>query len=153
MRLVEIGVLASFEAISRRELSARGLPHGAIVPISSDGYDDWAKARALRAWLLDRPTATVVLLCDRLRSAHLRHVLDDRLDSSQAARVRLRALADRRHDETDWWLSRSGYKAFGMAWLRQFHAWCTGGDHRPPPLRNADDYEHGFWLTLPEAVP
>ena len=152
-RLVETGVLPSFETLSRRELAARGLPKNAVSSIARDGFDDWATARALRAWLLDRPAASVVLLCGRLRSAHLRHVLNVVLDSSQAARVRLRALRDRRYDETNWWMSRSGYKGFGMEWLRQFGAWCVGGDHQPPPLHTADDYEHSLRLTLSEAAP
>jgi hypothetical protein len=152
-RLAETGILASFETLGRRELAARGLPQNAIQSISSDGHDDWAKARALRAWLLDRPTATVVLFRDRLGSAHLRYVLNIVLDSPQAARVRLRALPDRRYDETNWWLSRCGYKGFGMAWLLQFRAWCTGGDHQPPPRYSADDYEHNLRLTLLEAAP
>jgi hypothetical protein len=134
-------------------LAARGLPQNAIMAIPSDGHDDWAKARALRAWLLERPTATVVMLCDRLGTAHRRHVLNVVLDSSQAPRLYLRALPDRRYDETNWWMSRSGYKGFGMAWLLQFRAWCAGGDHQPPPLHNADDYEHSLRLTLSEAAP
>jgi hypothetical protein len=152
-RLMEIGVLASFETFSRHELSARGVPRNAVLSISSDGYDDWAKARALRAWLRDRPSATIVLLASRLGSAHFRHVLNAVLDSPQAAHVHLRALPDRRYDETNWWMSRSGYKGFGMAWLLQFRAWCAGGDHQPPPLHSVHDYEHSLRLTLSEAAP
>jgi hypothetical protein len=152
-RLVESGSLASFETISRRELAARGLPQKAIESISRDGWDDWATARALRPWLLDRPAAVVVLLCGRMRSAHVRRVLSAVLDPSQAAGVRVQGLRDRHFDETNWWLSRRGYKAFGMAWLRRFCEWRAGGDHAPPRLQNADDYERSFRLTLSEAAP
>ena len=90
-RLVETGVLPSFAALSRRELAARGVPPCALLCVPSDGHDDWAIARALRAWLADHQRASVVLLCGRLRSAYVRHVLNVVLDSSQAAQVRLRA--------------------------------------------------------------
>ena len=152
-RLVEMGILPSFETFSRRELKARGLPPKVVSVIHSDGCDDWATARALRAWLADRPNASLVLLCGSFRSAHLRYVLDAVLDPSQAARVRIRALPDRRYDETNWWTSRDGIKAFGFAWLRQLHGWCAGGDHPPPPSCSVDDYENHVRQTLGKATP
>jgi hypothetical protein len=152
-RLVETGVLPSFETLSRRELQTRGLPQNAVSVVRSDGYDDWATARALQVWLADRPDASVALLCGRLRSAHVRYALDAVLDPAGAARVRLRALPDRRFDETNWWTSRDGIKAFGIGWLRQLHGWCAGGDHRPPPSCSADQYERNVRQALSEAVP
>lgn len=151
-RLVETGALPSFEAISRRGLGARGLPQQAISAISGKGRDDWAKARALRAWLLDRPDASIVVLCGRFRSAHLRYALDTVLDPRQSARVRLRALPDRQYDETNWWTSRTGIKAFGIEWLRRMHDWCVGGEHPPAPLHSADDYERNVVQTLSECA-
>jgi hypothetical protein len=141
-RLVEMGVLPSFEAISRRELKTRGPLPQTVSVIASDGFDDWAKARALRAWLADRPSGSVVLLCGAFRSAHLRYVLDAVLDPTQAARSRVRPLPDRRFDETNWWTSRDGIKAFGFAWLRQLHGWFAGGDHLPPSSCRVDEYEN-----------
>jgi hypothetical protein len=152
LRLVETGILASLATLSRRELAARGVPAHTLVATSRDGGDDWATARALRVWLSDHPTDSIVLLCARFRSAYLRHALSAVLDSSQAARVRLHALRDRRCDETDWWKSRTGYKAFGMECLRHLHTWCVGGGHPMPPLQSADDYERSFRLTLSEAT-
>ena len=134
-------------------MKARGLPPRTVAVIRSDGYDDWATARTLRAWLADRPNASLVLLCDRFQSAHLRYVLDAVLDPSQAARVRIRALPDRRYDETNWWTSRDGMKAFGSAWLRQLNGWYAGGDHLPPPSCSVDDYENHVRQALGKVIP
>jgi hypothetical protein len=140
-RLVEIGALPSFEQLSRRELQARGVPQQSIRVIHSDGDDDWATVRAVRNWLTEQPATSVLLLCAGFSSAHLRYAFDVTLDPAEAARVRVRGLPDRRFDQTNWWTSRSGIKAFGNEWIRQLHGWCAGGDHRPRSLGNADAYE------------
>ena len=151
-RLVQSGVLESFAMLSRRELAARGVSPDAVVAASADGWDDWATARVLRTWLSAHPTANIVLLCGRLRSAYVRHALNAVLDPPQADRVRLHALFSRQCDESNWWKSRVGYKDFGMHWLRRVHAWCVGGGVPPVPPQSADDYERSFRATLSEAA-
>ena len=60
-RLVEIGVLPSFETLSRRELESRGVPRRAISVLRTDGCDDWATARdSKRGWPIGR---TLVRCC------------------------------------------------------------------------------------------
>ena len=140
-RLVEIGVLPSFESLCRNELKARDFPPQIISVIRCDGYDDWSTARAIRTWLADHPDAILGLLCGRFRSAKVRYTLDVVLDPEQAARVYVRGLPDHRYDETDWWKSRMGIKAFGFAWLRRLHSWFSDPEHLPPLYRNANDYE------------
>jgi uncharacterized SAM-binding protein YcdF (DUF218 family) len=151
-RLLEIGVLPSFESLCRRELEARGVPRRAVAVTSSDGLDDWATARAIRAWLADRPQANMLVLCGAFSSAHLRHALDTVLDPADAYRVRTRALDDRRFDRTNWWTTRTGIKAFGIEWLRRLHGWCAG-DHPPPPFHLADAYERDVQRSLLECTP
>jgi hypothetical protein len=152
-RTVQIGAMPSFETLSRRELESRGLPQQAMSTIRGEGRDDWAIAKTLRKWLAERPHAAVVLLSKRFRTAHVRYVLDAVLDPAEAARVRVRALPGREYDETDWWTSRSGIKAFGFEWLRQLHGWYLAGDHRPVPYRSADDYQRSVLQTLEKAAP
>lgn len=152
-RLIETGVLPSFEMLSRRELEARGLSRQSVAVTRSDGQDYWATARALRAWLANRSDATAVLLCEEFRSAHVRYALDIVLDPATAARVRVRGLPDRRFDQTNWWMSRDGFKAFGVGWLRLLHGWCVGGDHPPPPFSDADEYEKLYRRTISETSP
>jgi hypothetical protein len=140
-RLVEIGVLPSFAAICRRELATRGVGPSSVSTTRTDGDDDWATARCLRAWLAAAPDETIVVLCGRFRSAHVRHLFDTVLDPHSAARVAVRGLPDRRYDETNWWTSRTGLKGFGVEWLRLLHGWWSGGDHAAPQRLDADDYE------------
>ena len=152
-RLVKTDATRSFEALSRCQLAARGLPEEAVSVIRTDGSDDWATARALQRWLAERPDTSVVLLCSAFRSAHLRYALDTMLDQDPAARVWVRALSDRRCDETNWWTSRGGIKAFGVGWLRRFHGWCAAGDTPPPPCRSADEYEGKIEQALLKSTP
>ena len=152
-RLVETDAMPSFEVISRCQLAARGLPEEAVSVIRTDGSDDWATARALQRWLVERPDTPVVLLCSAFRSAHLRYALDTVLDRERAARVRVRALSDRRCDETNWWTNRGGIKTFGIEWLRRFHGWCAAGDAPPPPYRSTDEYEDKIERVLLKSTP
>ena len=140
-RLIETGGLPSFETLVCNTLEPQGVSLEAVKATRSDGFDDWAKARAIRAWLSDRPNATLLVFCDRFRSAHVRYAIDTIVDSSAAARVGVRGLPDRRYDETNWWTSRVGIKAFGFAWLRRIHGWFAGGEHPSPPSAGADAYE------------
>jgi hypothetical protein len=152
-RLVELGILPSFIALTRRQFESRGLPWKSPTILRHNGNDDWATARAIRSWLADRPNVTVVLLCGGFRSAHLRYALDTVLDPTQAARVRVHPLPDRNFDDTNWWKSRNGFKGFGTEWLRQFHGWFTGAEHRPPPYRSIDEYEDSVLRNFAEARP
>ncbi len=72
-RLVETGVLPSFEELGRRELARRGVPPGAISVACGEGDSYRAVAGTLAAWLRDHPGARVLLLCSQFRSGHVRH--------------------------------------------------------------------------------
>ena len=150
-RLVQMGILPSFEALTRRELAARGIPEYAVSVVQSQGLDDWATAHALQIWLRQRPNASVALLCAAFRSARLRYVLNVVIEPAQAMQVQVYALADPRCHTNNWWTSRRGIKVFAMAWLRLLHAWCIGDSGHPPPCGNADDYEKRFLQPYAEA--
>jgi hypothetical protein len=152
-RLVEMGVIPSLTKLSRRELESRGLSPHAIARIVSNGRDAWATAHALNAWLAEHAEGSMTLLCSRFHSAHLRYVLNAVLDPVQAARVRVCGLADRRFDETNWWLTRDGIKAFGDGWLRQFHSWCIGESCNPSPICSANDFEGVVRRSLSQESP
>src|SRR3972149_1717876 len=49
--VVQIGVLPTFEALSRKELSARGVPPEAVILLPGKAEGDWAEARGLGNWL------------------------------------------------------------------------------------------------------
>jgi hypothetical protein len=152
-RLTETGVLAPFKTRCGAELLARGVSKDAIATIHRDGADDWATARSIHDWLAERPDASVLLLCGRFRSGHLRYVLNLMLEPTLAARVGVYGEYGedgRDNNEDNWWLTRKGFKGFGIAWLRQLHAWCVGRNHATPRSLNADAYERHF-LQAPTA--
>ena len=152
-RLEEIGAISSLASKTRRALFARGVPQDAVSVLPGERWNDWATARALAGWLHDHPGNSAVLLCDQFHSAQLRRVLDAVLDSANAASVRVRALASREYDNTNWWTRRCGYRAFGGSWLLRFQSWFDSGDAAQTPERNADDYERDFLGALPENTP
>lgn len=140
-RLVETGVVPSFETLIRDRLGPRGTPAEAFATTRSDGFDDWARARAIRAWIVEHPKATLLVLCGRFHSAHLRHAIDTLLDPDAASRVGVLGMPNQGCDETNWWTSRAGVKAFGFAWLRRIHGWLLAGGCEPPTAVGADQYE------------
>ena len=80
-------------------------------------------------------------------------VLNEIMGPDTACRVKILAIASPRFDETNWWTKRDGIKGFGIAWLRQLHGWCAGGDHPPPPSCGVDDYESHVRQALRDTTP
>ena len=152
-RLVETGVVTSFESLSRSALAAQGVPPADVSVLSSDGRSDRALARTLGAWLRAHSAATVLWACPRFRSANVRLMLDTELDPADGMRVRLRALPDYQIDETNWWTSRRGIRCFGIGWLVRLEGWLGGGAAAPPATMSADEYQRRFLSTLKEKSP
>jgi hypothetical protein len=152
-RVERIGAMPSFEATSRRELGARGVPRDSILWLRGGRWSDWENARALAAWLTDRPGAVVVLLCDQFRSATVRRILDVVLGPADAARVLVRALPSESCDDTNWWRRRCGYRAFAGGWLLRVQNWFNSGHAESPPESNADQYQRDFLQRLPQRTP
>jgi hypothetical protein len=152
-RLEEIGVTPSFESLSRRELSARGISDESLTILHGKHGGDSATARAIAGWLGQHPDATVTLLCDQFRSAYVRRALDAVLDPAMAARVHIHPLASRRCDQTNWWKSRAGFRAFGTGWLVYLHGLWYGGKTAEVATKNADGYERDFLEHLRERTP
>ena len=50
-RLVELGILAPFATLARRELTSRGVPEAAIEGLPATAADQWDEAQLLAAWL------------------------------------------------------------------------------------------------------
>jgi hypothetical protein len=143
-RLAEVDVLPSFETFSRKELEKRKVAGEAISAISGGGYNDWEVARELGEWLKVHPKDSVLLICNRFRSAVMRRVLDASLDGADAARVRIKALPDRLFDEGSWWQYRSGYLSFGFGWLARIQNWIGWGQGGQIRECNADEFERKF---------
>jgi hypothetical protein len=143
-RLEQIGVLPPFAELSRQHLTPLGVPGGKLARIQADGTSTWAVAHALAAWLPKHPDASLLLHYPQFRTAHLCYAIDSVLTPAEAARVRIHPLPDGRFDATDWWRSRSGFGAFGIAWLLQLQDWLGGGRDPAPPQKTADGYQRDF---------
>jgi hypothetical protein len=64
----------------------------------------------------------------------------------------VRALADYRFDETNWWSSRPGLWYFAVGWLLRLDGWFGDGA-APVEKRGAGEYERSFLSTLKENAP
>lgn len=140
-RLVEIGVVPSFETVCRRELAKRGVPDAALILIPGKVRDDWQKAQILRAWLRDRPGTEVALVCNRFRSGQTRHIFSKVLGPDDTLRVRIVMSPNPEFDETDWWRTRRGIKGFMYGWLELAFTWCLGENRFVPQRFDAATYE------------
>ena len=135
-RLVQYGILPPGHELARHELRERGVPDDAIVVLPEVAREEWKPYQSLDGWMTKQPEAHVLVLADRYGSRNLRYVLDRTL-GSQASRVSIRALADRRYDETNWWQSRKGIKSTCTAYLALLYAWING----PPTTFYEDTWD------------
>ena len=152
-RLEEIGAMPSFESFARRQLLARHVPHEALTVLRGEPWNDWANAAALGAWMNDHPDRRVLVLSEQFHSGQMRRAIDDMLRPEAAAAVHMFALRSRDFDDTNWWTSRCGWRAFGNVWLLHLQCRPDGGDAVKTPRRNADDYERDFLPALPGSAP
>jgi hypothetical protein len=152
-RAEQADALPSFEAISRRELKARGVPPEVVSFVRGKRPNDRETARALASWLAEHPTGSVLLLANQFHSATVRHSLDAIIAPADAARVHVRSLPNRQHDDTNWWRRRSGYRAFAANWLLQLQSWLGSGEAAAAIDGDAEQYERAFLDTLPRRSP
>ena len=111
-RLERLGIYQPWETIGRRELTARAAPDDKILTINGEARNGWHRARLIDDWLRSHPETTVIVLADRFGSAAQRYVFDHEIAPAQRGRITFAALYDRRYDETNWWRSKTGIKAF-----------------------------------------
>lgn len=138
LRVVQMGLVPSWEEICRRELAARGGCHERFVIVGPPAQDAWQHAERLARWLSENPDCQLLVLCDRFDSARRRAILH-RVLGPEASRVRVRGLPRWTYDESNWWQSRKGWKRFADAWLVRLHAACMGPPAElPPPLTLAE---------------
>ncbi|MGA2066060.1 MAG: hypothetical protein ABSG86_13890 [Thermoguttaceae bacterium] len=140
-RVVELGIVPSFEQMVRRELTGRNISNAAIVTLRGKALDDWERARLLRAWLEQNPAAEVVMACGRFHSGRIRYVFDAVLGRPLATRVRIRPVADPDYDPAYWWRSRQGVKDVMFGWLGLAYAWGEGPQRITPSRWTAAEYQ------------
>ncbi len=125
-RLVELGILAQFATLARRELTSRGVPEAAIEGLPATAADQWDEAQLLAGWLQAHPAATVAVYCNPLGSRQVRFILDRVAAPADAARARVVVPPEADRDVRNWWKTRAGIKNFGLSWLELAFTWCRG---------------------------
>jgi len=142
-RLETFGILLPAAEVDRRKLQACGVPNHAIQVLPGETDDDWDRARLLQAWLHDHPDARLLLLCKRFGSRRLRYILGG-VHGGEEARVHLRALPDRDHDETNWWQHKDGLLDFFNSFMGLAHTRLAGESPAPRADWDPDTYERSL---------
>jgi hypothetical protein len=124
-RLVRMEIMPDPVALARRELTACKVPESAVEMLKMEKNGDWNRARRLRDWLNEHPDARVCVLCDRFSSRRT-HCLFERELGGLSARVRWRALPDRRYDERNWYQNKVGVLSLFDSYLSVGHVWWYG---------------------------
>ena len=114
-RLVRSGVVPSRKEQCLRELGRRGVSPGEVTALPGNDKTPWQIAHALEAWLVEHPTARILVLCERFAGRDLRFVVSKVMHPTLARRVAFRGLPDHRYDETNWWRNRAGVRALAGA--------------------------------------
>jgi hypothetical protein len=140
-RLTELGILPTGDELAHRELAAHGVPEQALLMLDPVIHAEIDHLAVLERWLKSHPDRRIAVYCDRFSSRRLRWAYDRELEPDTAARVMFVPLPDRRYDETNWWQSKVGIKAFFKAWfLVGYDCLCGEQPPRKAPL-SAEEYE------------
>ncbi len=145
-RVVEAGILPSFETLARHELTDRGVESASIRVLRGGARTPEEAATLLQDLLSAQGGTHVLALCDRFRSRRQRRIFDKCLDVDTASRVAVSGLPDRRFDERSWWKNRRGVKEFLVASLALAHTWFQKEAPTPPEPWDADRYERQLQL-------
>ena len=150
-RVVELGIVPSFEALCRRELTRRHVPETAIAVIPGDACTSWQEVRAMDRWLAGQPDVRVTAIARRFDS-RLLHAMFQAVDRRLSDQVGILALRERAFDETNWWQRRGGVKAVMFAAIDLSYVWCQGEGQSPGTPPSAESYESAYLHSLPEVA-
>ena len=140
-RLERMGFLPTFTTLTRRELTAQGVPPSAITVLSGETHTDWDHARRLRDWLQRQPGHDLVILCERFDGRRLRYILDRVLGADYAGHVHLLALPQQPYDERDWWRNRLGIAHVFDCYVRLAYVRLWGEDRLEWHEWDPDDFK------------
>lgn len=144
-RLARLGVLPTFEELSRRELAKRGVAADRIALVPGQPESRWEAARVLNAWLQNHPEARVAVLSSQFSSKLKSHVFDRELDHRTRTRLSIVAIRDRRFDESNWWRSKTGIKSFAGDLFSQCYAQLRGEEPKRHVQWDPEEYEEALF--------
>jgi hypothetical protein len=139
-RLAKAGIVPTLETLGRRELAGQDVPEQALTVLTGDYRTAWDGARRLRAWLDEHPGASATVLCSEFASRGICGIGNQVL-GAEAARVRWRALPDRRYGVSTWWKSRQGIVQFAGAYIALAHTRVFGEPPAAADHWDPDEYE------------
>jgi hypothetical protein len=134
-------ILPGFVALSRRELSARGVADSAMEEINGAAPDFWHAVRSLKNWLQNHPETEAVFYCFRFESRYRSYVVRQVLVPDLAGRVSFYAIPALDYDETNWWKSRNGVKDCMFAHLLLLYARFHGEPEDYVSSWNPDEFK------------
>lgn len=140
-RLTELGIMNKPSEEARDKLTELGVPQDKISIVQGDNTGEWRGIHILKQWLLQHPEASAAIICDRFGTRCVGYTLDQVLDESDRRRVQIVALRDRRYDESNWWLKRTGWKVVFNAYFDLGYAVLVGEDESQEPVLDPDEFE------------
>jgi hypothetical protein len=147
-QLIRDGISPASSVISIMQLKQHGVKDNEIAVLEGETKNDWEKADQLSNWLAKHPGDRLAILCTRFGSRRLRLILDQTLPADERIRVSVRALHDRRYDESNWWQRRTGCKEFFGESLRLGYCWAAGRPVVGPEPWDPDTYERQLLATM-----
>ncbi len=124
-RLEQMGLVDSERSRFHKELTNRSVPDASQVAIDGVARDDWESGELLSRWLKENPQVTVAILSDEFQSAQLMTKLR-RVLGSEAKRITIYALKDRRFNSSNWWKSHPGRRACALSWISRIDSYVRG---------------------------
>lgn len=126
-RLERLGITPMTDETARRELLQRGFSDDRLQSLPESPVGKSKLVTALSLWLAEHPDRSVHLLCDRFNSRTWDLLVRRAEKSRLKERIAIVPLANRHFDETNWWRSKRGTRAFLNAYLTLgFHFFRRG---------------------------
>ena len=151
-RLTKLGILPEWADVARRELDIRGVVAEQITVVRQAGTNPWHWARSAHQWTRSQEPLSLVVLCDRFHSRDQQLILRAKFSARQFHATSLLALPNRRFDETNWWRSRTGVKAFFAAHYSLVYDWAIGEPMETEWQWDPDLYEKALKERLAEPL-
>jgi uncharacterized SAM-binding protein YcdF (DUF218 family) len=108
---VEMGVVPPEGEVVRRVLLKNGVPAGAIVPMGRNVANTYDEAVALRAWIEETKSKSVLIPTDPFHTRRVRWVFQKVLEGT-GVDVRVIVVEPPGYNATNWWQHHEGLIAF-----------------------------------------
>jgi hypothetical protein len=143
-RIVKAGIVPTLESVMTRELAKRNVSNTALTTLASEYRSGSEMTGVLGDWLKKHPDAHVTVLCDQFFSRNDAYLARQGLEATEYNRIHWHAIADKRHDVTNWWHTRHGIVEVVSAYVSLLHAYVIGEPSEPAQRWDADEFERSL---------